>query len=119
MTAWKNRQRFHRPGDKGYRLEDVYDKKISMETFVAQLSDEDLIMLFRGEGMCSPKVTPGTAAAFAGLTPSLRKFRIPAECASDRYPEYVWTAEQRRFPFRTERCSDVHLTVNWCVNYMK
>lgn len=40
-------------------------------------------MLFRGEGMCSPKVTPGTAAAFAGLTPSLRKFRIPAECASD------------------------------------
>lgn len=70
-------------GDKGYRLEDVYDKKISMETFVAQLSDEDLIMLFRGEGMCSPKVTPGTAAAFAGLTPSLRKFRIPAECASD------------------------------------
>ena len=66
-------------GDKGYRLEDVYDKKISMETFVAQLSDEDLIMLFRGEGMCSPKVTPGTAAAFAGLTPSLRKFRIPAE----------------------------------------
>ena len=70
-------------GDKGYRLEDVYDKKISMETFVAQLSDEDLIMLFRGEGMCSPKVTPGTAAAFAGLTPSLRQFRIPAECASD------------------------------------
>lgn len=50
---------------------------------MAQLSDEDLIMLFRGEGMCSPKVTPGTAAAFAGLTPSLRKFRIPAECASD------------------------------------
>ena len=70
-------------GDKGYRLDDVYDKKISMETFVPQLSDEDLIMMLRGEGMCSTKVTPGTAAAFAGLTPSLRKFRIPAECASD------------------------------------
>ena len=70
-------------GDKGYRLCDVYDKKISMETFVAQLSDEDLIMLFRGEGMCSPKVTPGTAAAFAGLTDSLRAFGIPAACASD------------------------------------
>ena len=42
-------------------------------------------------------------------------------CAHARtdHPEYVWTAEQRRFPFRTERCSDVHLTVNWCVNYMK
>lgn len=70
-------------GDRGYRLCDVYDKKISMETFVAQLSDEDLIMLFRGEGMCSPKVTPGTAAAFAGLTDSLRAFGIPAACASD------------------------------------
>ena len=70
-------------GDKGYRLEDVYNQKISMDTFVAQLSDEDLIMLFRGEGMCSPKVTPGTAAAFAGLTPSLRDFGIPAACASD------------------------------------
>lgn len=70
-------------GDRGYRLCDVYDKKISMEKFVAQLSDEDLIMLFRGEGMCSPKVTPGTAAAFAGLTDSLRAFGIPAACASD------------------------------------
>lgn len=70
-------------GDKGYRLCDVYDRKISMETFVAQLSDNDLIMLFRGEGMCSPKVTPGTAAAFAGLTDSLRAFGIPAVCASD------------------------------------
>ena len=70
-------------GDQGYRLCDVYDKKISMETFVAQLSDEDLIMLSRGEGMCSPKVTPGTAAAFAGLTDTLRAFGIPAACASD------------------------------------
>ena len=70
-------------GDAGYKLSDVYDGKISMETFVAQLSDTDLITLFRGEGMCSPKVTPGTAAAFAGLTPSLRAFGIPAACASD------------------------------------
>lgn len=90
-----------------------------METFVAQLSDEDLIMLFRGEGMCSPKVTPGTAAAFAGLTPSLRKFRIPAECASDGPSGIRMDCGTKAFSFRTERCSDVHLTVNWCVNYMK
>ena len=70
-------------GDKGYRLIDVADGKVAMETFLAQLSDEDLICLTRGEGMCSPKVTPGTAAAFGGVTDSLLKFGIPLGCCSD------------------------------------
>ena len=70
-------------GDKGYRLIDVADGKVTMETFLAQLSDEDLICLTRGEGMCSPKVTPGTAAAFGGVTDSLLKFGIPLGCCSD------------------------------------
>ena len=70
-------------GDKGYKLGDVLDKKVTMEEFVAQLSDEDLICIFRGEGMCSPKVTPGTAAAFGGLTPELQEFGIPAACCTD------------------------------------
>ena len=55
-------------GDKGYKLVDVLDKKVSMEEFIAQISEEDLIAIFRGEGMCSPKVTAGTAAAFGGVT---------------------------------------------------
>ena len=42
-----------------YKLVDVLDKKVSMEEFVAQISEEDLIAMFRGEGMCSPKVTCG------------------------------------------------------------
>ena len=70
-------------GDKGYRLIDVADGKVTMETFLAQLSDEDLICLTRGEGMCSPKVTPGTAAAFGGVTDSLLRFGIPLGCCSD------------------------------------
>ena len=70
-------------GDKGYKLGDVLDKKVTMEEFVAQLSDDDLICMFRGEGMCSPKVTPGTAAAFGGLTPELQEFGIPASCCTD------------------------------------
>lgn len=70
-------------GDKGYKLCDVYDKKVSMEEFVAQLDDEALIMLFRGEGMCSPKVTPGTASAFGGLTEELTHYGIPAGCCAD------------------------------------
>lgn len=70
-------------GDKGYKLADVYDGKVSMEDFIAQLSDEDLASLFRGEGMCSPKVTAGTGSAFGGLTESLRGFGIPATCTTD------------------------------------
>ncbi|MCH5257364.1 MAG: glycoside hydrolase family 3 protein [Lachnospiraceae bacterium] len=70
-------------GDKGYKLIDVLDNKISMEDFVSQLDDDDLINIFRGEGMCSPRVTPGTAAAFGGVTDRLNEFGIPAICCSD------------------------------------
>ncbi|MBN2221971.1 MAG: glycoside hydrolase family 3 protein, partial [Vallitaleaceae bacterium] len=69
--------------DQGIRLVDVFDQKASLENFVAQLSDEDLIHLFRGEGMCSPKVTPGTAGAFGGVTQKLRGFGIPVACCAD------------------------------------
>ena len=70
-------------GDKGYKLVDVLDGKVSMENFVAQISEEDLIAMFRGEGMCSPKVTPGTAAAFGGVTESLKALGIPVGCCAD------------------------------------
>lgn len=70
-------------GDKGYRLEDVYDGKTDLETFAAQLSDHDLACVVRGEGMCSPKVTPGTAGAFGGVTESLKGFGIPCACCAD------------------------------------
>ncbi len=70
-------------GDRGYRLADVYDNKISLEEFVSQLSDEELCCMVRGEGMCSPKVTPGTAAAFGGVTQSLAEYGIPCGCCAD------------------------------------
>ena len=70
-------------GDKGYRLEDVYHGKVSMDDFIAQLSDDDLICICRGEGMSSPKVTPGCGGAFGGVTDSLLKFGIPVACCSD------------------------------------
>lgn len=70
-------------GDKGYKLVDVLDGKVSMENFVAQISEEDLIAMFRGEGMCSPKVTPGTAAAFGGVTESMKALGIPVGCCAD------------------------------------
>lgn len=70
-------------GDKGYKLRDVMEGKISEEVFLAQLTDQDLIHLFRGEGMCSRKVTPGTAGAFGGITDELQAFGIPAACCAD------------------------------------
>ena len=54
-----------------------------MDTFLSQLSDEDLCCIIRGEGMSSPKVTPGTAGAFGGVTESLKSFGLPVACCAD------------------------------------
>lgn len=70
-------------GDQGYRLTDVESGKVSMEDFLAQLTEEELCCLVRGEGMCSPKVTPGTAGAFGGITEGLAHYGIPAGCCAD------------------------------------
>ncbi|MDF2486861.1 MAG: beta-glucosidase [Herbinix sp.] len=70
-------------GDNGYKLEDVMTNKVTMEEFLAQLTDDDLIHLSRGEGMSSPKVTPGTAGAFGGVTDRLLAFGIPVGCCAD------------------------------------
>ena len=79
----RRKQNLPETGDKGYKLVDVLDGKVSMENFVAQISEEDLIAMFRGEGMCSPKVTPGTAAAFGGVTESMKALGIPVGCCAD------------------------------------
>ncbi len=70
-------------GDKGYKLADVAEGKVSMDEFLAQLTDDDLCCIVRGEGMCSPKVTPGTAGAFGGVTKRLLDFGIPTGCCAD------------------------------------
>lgn len=70
-------------GDQGWKLGDVLDGKTTLDTFLSQIPDEDLICLVRGEGMNSPKVTPGTGAAFGGVTDGLLHFGIPVACCSD------------------------------------
>ncbi len=72
-----------RSGDRGIKLADVLDGSRTMTDFIAQLSDEDLSCIIRGEGMGSPKVTPGTASAFGGISDRLKKFGIPAGCCDD------------------------------------
>lgn len=70
-------------GDKGYKLAHVEEGKVSMEDFLAQLTEEELCCIVRGEGMCSPKVTPGTAGAFGGVTERLLHYGIPVGCCAD------------------------------------
>lgn len=70
-------------GDRGITLQDVRDGKNTLSQLIAQMTDEDLCCIVRGEGMCSPKVTPGTASAFGGLTPHLRALGLPAGCCAD------------------------------------
>lgn len=70
-------------GDKGIKLPDVISGKNTMDEFIAQIPDEDLVLIIRGEGMSSPKVTTGTAAAFGGITKELMDMGIPALCCDD------------------------------------
>lgn len=60
-------------------------KDLNQETvkILKTLSDEDLSCIVRGEGMGSPKVTPGTAAAFGGISKSLTDKGIPCGCCTD------------------------------------
>lgn len=70
-------------GDRGIKLSDVYSGRNTLEEFTAQLSDYDLSCIIRGEGMGSPKVTAGTAAAFGGVSDELKALGIPCGCCSD------------------------------------
>ena len=70
-------------GDKGIRLADVKNGTHTMDEFIAQLTDYDLSCMIRGEGMNSPKVTAGTAAAFGGVSDELTALGIPSGCCDD------------------------------------
>lgn len=70
-------------GDKGIKLLDVYENKNTLDEFVAQMTEDDLIALVCGEGMNSPKVTDGTGGAIGGTTESLRNLGIPVACVTD------------------------------------
>ncbi len=69
--------------DRGIKLVDVRDGKATMEEFIAQFSDRELVELTRGEGMCSPKVTPGTGSCFGGVTDGLLAHGVPIACTTD------------------------------------
>lgn len=71
-------------GDKGWKLSDVAKGTVSLDAFIAQLTDEELEALTRGEGrMGSPLGVAGNAGAFGGILPSLRDKGIPPIITAD------------------------------------
>ena len=70
-------------GNKGIKLHDVKTGKNTIDEFIAQLTTEELSCLVRGEGMNSPKVTPGTGCAFGGVTEELISYGVPIVCGTD------------------------------------
>lgn len=70
--------------DKGWTLSDVAKGTVSLDAFMAQLTDPELEALSRGEGrMGSPLGVAGNAGAFGGILPSLREKGIPPIITAD------------------------------------
>ena len=71
-------------GDKGYKLKDVKENRIPMETFVAQLDLEELEAISRGGYiMGHPLGAKGNAGIFGGVTQSLRDKGVPPVVTTD------------------------------------
>ncbi|MFR9234516.1 MAG: glycoside hydrolase family 3 C-terminal domain-containing protein [Eisenbergiella massiliensis] len=108
-----------RTGSRGIQLKDVLDKAESMEAFIAQLTPEELATLVRGEGMCSPRVTPGVASCFGGLSNSLREtYGIPIAAAADGPSGIRMDVARRQLRCLSEHCLPVPLTQSWWKNSM-
>lgn len=71
-------------GDKGYKFADVATGRVSVDEYLNQLTDVELINMTRGEGMSSNKVTPGIAGSYGGVTERLHDyFGMPIAGLSD------------------------------------
>ena len=71
-------------GDKGYKLKDVKEGRVSLDAFVAQLSTEELEAISRGAYiMGHPWGPKGNAGIFGGVTESLKAKGIPPVVTTD------------------------------------
>ena len=71
-------------GDKGILFSEVCDGTASMEAFVAQLTDEELESLTRGEGGTNrPSGVEGNTGVFGGFLPSVKAKGVPVIVTSD------------------------------------
>ena len=71
-------------GNKGILLQDVKDRKNTLDEFIAQLTIKDLSDLTHGHGPMGSKLgVSGNAGVFGGITKSLRKKGVPSIATSD------------------------------------
>ena len=71
-------------GIRRYSLDDVKNGKITLDDFIARLSDEELEALSRGHGMMGSSLgVAGNAGAFGGVIESLRQKGVPPIITSD------------------------------------
>ncbi|MCR4651316.1 MAG: glycoside hydrolase family 3 C-terminal domain-containing protein [Lachnospiraceae bacterium] len=70
-------------GNKGISLKSVKEGRNTLDEFIAQLSDDELMSLVRGEGMSPSGVTPGIAGAFGGVSEAHKAYGIPKAGCSD------------------------------------
>ncbi|MCR5272088.1 MAG: beta-glucosidase, partial [Lachnospiraceae bacterium] len=89
--------------------------RCTMDDFIAQLSDEDLMCIVRGEGMSSPKVTPGCGGAFGGVTDELLSFGIPVACCSDGPSGIRMDSGKTAFAMPNGTC----LTATWNIKLLE
>ncbi len=71
-------------GDRGIHFSEVQKGNASVEAFVAQLSDEELEALTRGEGgMDRPSGVGGNTGVYGGFLPSLKEKGVPVIVTAD------------------------------------
>ncbi|MDR2547088.1 MAG: glycoside hydrolase family 3 C-terminal domain-containing protein [Lachnospiraceae bacterium] len=70
-------------GNQGYLLSDVRSGKVTLDDFIAQLSDEEMAAMCRGEGPGHPEVMEGTTSAFGSVSDALIRYGIPLACTAD------------------------------------
>lgn len=83
LEALKNSYKIEENTSSSYTFSDFAEGKITAQQFLSTLSNDDLSSIVRGEGMGSPKVTPGTAAAFGGVNKHLQSLGVPCGCCTD------------------------------------
>ena len=103
-------------GNKGYKLSDVAKNKVTMNQFIAQLSDNELMAIVKGEGMSPSGVTGGVAGAFAGVKAEdgadlISKYGIAGACCADGPSGIRCSGEASSMPNGTCIASTWNLTL--------
>ena len=71
-------------GDRGFKLKDVKEGRVSLDAFLGQLSTDELEAISRGGYLMDHPLGPkGNAGIFGGVTESLRKKGVPPIVTTD------------------------------------